>query len=306
MISVVVPVYGCKGALLELHRRLVESLRKIGEDYEIVLVNDACPQNSWEVIKEICDKDSKVVGINLSRNFGQIRAITAGLEQCKGDWVVVMDCDLQDRPEEIENLYNRAKEGYDVVFARRVNRQDGGIKKFFSKMFYKTYEYFTEGGYDNTISNFSISSRSVVDSYLSMREQNRAFTIFIKWIGFNQTSIDVQHDKRAEGKSSYNFKKRFKMASEIITAQSNKPLVMSIRFGFVISFMAFVYAIFLIIRYFAKGITVQGWTSTMVSIYFVGGIILMNLGIIGLYIGYIFNETKNRPIYIIKDILNKK
>lgn len=306
MISVVIPVYGCRGALLELYRRLTEALIKIDNNYEIVLVNDSCPQNSWETIEEICNKDSKVVGINLSRNFGQIKAITAGLDCCKGDWIVVMDCDLQDKPEEIINLYNKAQEGYDVVFGRRANRQDGALKKFLSKMFYKVYDYFTEGVYDNSICNFSISKRCVIDSYLKMREKNRAFTIFIKWIGFRQTAIDVQHDKRAEGKSSYNLKRRFKMASEIITAQSNKPLILSIRLGFLISLISIIYAIYLVIRYFVKGITVQGWTSTIVSIYLVGGILLMNMGIIGLYIGYIFDETKNRPIYIIKDILNKK
>lgn len=304
-ISVVIPVYGCKAALHELHDRLVQSLSEITNDYEIILVNDSCPQGSWEVIKELCETDKKVVGINLSRNFGQIRAITAGLANASGDYVVVMDCDLQDRPEEIVNLYNKLNEGYDVVFARRKKRRDPFFKKLLSKMFYKMYNYFTGGIYDSSLCNFSISRRCVIYNYLTMREQNRAFTMFIKWMGFRQAAIDVKHDERYEGKSSYSLSKRFKLASEIITAQSNKPLILSTRIGFTISFLAFVYIIYLVIRYFAKGISVSGWTSTIVSIYFVGGLLLLNLGVIGLYIGYIFDEVKNRPIYIIKDKINK-
>ena len=134
-ISVVIPVYGCRAALPELHRRLTETLTQLTDDYEIILVNDSCPQNSWEVISEICDKDKHVVGIELSRNFGQIFAITAGLDASSGDWVVVMDCDLQDKPEEIINLYNKAQEGYDVVFARRAERKDTPMKIFVSKIF---------------------------------------------------------------------------------------------------------------------------------------------------------------------------
>ena len=128
-ISVVIPVYGCKAALPELHRRLTESLSQITNEYEIILVDDNCPQNSWEEIVELCQKDEKVKGFHLSRNFGQIRAITAGLDKSKGDWVVVMDCDLQDRPEAIVELYQKAQEGYDVVFARRTERVDTAVTK---------------------------------------------------------------------------------------------------------------------------------------------------------------------------------
>ena len=142
-ISVVVPVYGCKAALRELYTRLCQSLEKICEEFEIILVNDNCPQNSWEVIEELCREDSRVKGIEMARNFGQIKAITAGLDYSTGDWVVVMDCDLQDRPEEIINLYNKAQEGYDVVFARRKNRKDSFLKVLVSKMFYKIYSFFT-------------------------------------------------------------------------------------------------------------------------------------------------------------------
>ena len=143
-ISVVIPVYGCRAAIPELHRRLCENLDKIVKSYEIILVDDCCPQNSWEEIKKVCKIDNRVVGIHMSRNFGQIRAITAGLDNSRGDWVVVMDCDLQDRPESIPELYRKALEGYDVVFARREGRKDSALTKFLSRCFYKVYDYFKE------------------------------------------------------------------------------------------------------------------------------------------------------------------
>ena len=265
-ISVVIPVYGCRAALSELHKRLCESLEKICSTFEIILVDDNCPQNSWEEIEKICSGDKRVVGLHMSRNFGQIRAITAGLDKCKGDWIVVMDCDLQDRPESIPELYKKALEGYDVVFARREGRKDSFITKFLSKSFYKVYDYFTDGNFDSSICNFSISKRKVIDAYCMMREQNRAYTMFIRWLGFKQTAIDMSADERYEGKSSYNLRKKIKMAFEIITSQSNKPLLFSIKAGFIIAAFALIYIIYLIARYILVGDIVVGWTNIVASI----------------------------------------
>lgn len=303
-ISVVVPVYGCRAAIPELHRRLCESLETIANTFEIILVDDCCPQNSWEEIQKVCEQDSRVVGIHLSRNFGQIRAITAGLDKSRGDWVVVMDCDLQDRPEAIPELYAKAQEGYDVVFARREGRKDSAITKFLSRCFYKVYDYFTEGTFDSSICNFSISRRIVVDSYCRMREQNRAYTMFIRWLGFRETAIDMSADERYEGKSSYNMRRKLKMAFEIITSQSNKPLFFSIKVGFAIAAIALLYIIYLILRYLIVGDVLLGWTSTIASVYLMGGIILAAVGVVGIYVGNIFNETKNRPLYVIAECIN--
>ena len=303
-ISVVIPVYGCRAALPELHRRLTESLNQITSSYEIILVDDFCPQNSWEEIEKICQADKKVKGLKMARNFGQIRAITAGLDQSCGDWVVVMDCDLQDRPESIIELYNKAQEGYDVVFAQREERQDSAMTKFLSKMFYKVYDYFTDGTYDSSICNFSISRRKVIDAYCSMREQNRAYTMFLRWLGFRQTAIPLKADARFEGKSSYNFRKNLKMALEIITSQSNKPLRFSIRLGFLISFLALIYLIYLIIRHAVVSDFAVGWPSIMGAIFLMGGLILAAIGVVGIYVGNIFDETKNRPLYVISDFRN--
>lgn len=305
-ISVVIPVYGCRAAIPELHRRLCESLEKISKAFEIILVDDYCPQNSWEEIQKVCEKDKRVIGIHMARNFGQIRAITAGLDKSRGDWVVVMDCDLQDRPETIPELYQKAQEGYDVVFARREGRKDSAITKFLSKCFYKVYDYFTDGTFDSSICNFSISKRKVIDYYCRMREQNRAYTMFIRWLGFKQTAIDMPADERFEGKSSYNLKRKLKMAFEIITSQSNKPLLFSVKLGFVSAFLALIYIIYLVFREIILGDVLAGWTSIVASIYLMGGIILCAIGVVGIYVGNIFNEAKNRPLYVIDECLNAK
>ena len=305
-ISVVIPVYGCKAALPELHRRLTESLSQITNEYEIILVDDNCPQNSWEEIVKICQKDEKVKGFHLSRNFGQIRAITAGLDKSKGDWIVVMDCDLQDRPEAIVELYQKAQEGYDVVFARRTERVDTAVTKFLSKTFYKVYGYFTDGAFDSSICNFSISKRKVINSYCSMREHNRAFTMFIRWLGFKETAIDLKADARFEGTSSYNLKRKLKMAFEIITSQSNKPLFFSVHSGFLIALCSFLYIVHLMIRALVVGDVLSGWTTIVASIYLMGGLLLIAIGVVGIYIGNIFEEAKNRPLYVIAEALNEK
>lgn len=303
-ISVVIPVYGCRGALFELHRRLCESLSALVKTFEIILVDDCCPQNSWEDICQICNEDKRVVGIRLSRNFGQIRAITAGLDKCQGDWVVVMDCDLQDRPEAIVELYQKAQEGYDVVFARREGRKDSFFTRWLSRSFYKVYDYFTEGTYDSSICNFSISKHKVISAYCSMREQNRAYTIFIRWLGFQQIAIDLKADERYEGDSSYNFRRKMKMALEIITSQSNKPLFLAVESGFTIALFAMFYIVFLVLKLLITGNVQPGWTTIVASIYLMGGILLCAIGVVGIYVGNIFNETKKRPLYVITECLN--
>lgn len=301
LISIVTPIYGCCQSLEMLYIRLEKTLTKITDDFEIIMVNDASPDNAWQTIQKLSQEDCRVKGINLSRNFGQHRAITAGLDYAEGDWVVVMDCDLQDQPEEIIKLYSKAQEGYDVVFGRRVLRKDSFFKKLGSKLFYKVYDYFTESQVDNTIANFSIISKKVLLSLQSMREQNRMYPLFVNFVGFKRTEVDIEHAQREEGKSSYTLSKLINLATDSIVAQSNKPLKLSITFGFIISLLSLLYGIWLISKYFIFGIPVPGWTSVMVSIYFIGGLLFANMGILGLYIGKIFDETKNRPLYLVQE-----
>lgn len=300
-ISVVIPVYGCCTSLTPLYKRLNESLSKISSDFEIIMVNDASPDNAWETIKTLAKKDERVKGINLSRNFGQHRAIAAGLDFAIGDWIVVMDCDLQDQPEEIPKLYHKVNEGFDIVFGKRVQRQDKFLKKIASRIFYKIYDYLTGYKTDHSIANFSIISNTVAKNFRKMGEQHKPYGYFINWLGFKRTDIDIDHASRPEGESSYSFKKLIDLATDNIISQSNKPLKMSIKVGFMMSFLSAIYTLILIIRYLLNDISVEGWTSVMVSIYFIAGLILVNLGFIGIYIGKIFDETKKRPLYVISE-----
>ena len=300
-ISVVTPVYGCCETLEILYARLVKTLTSITNDFEIIMVNDSSPDNAWETIKFLTKKDKRVRGINLSRNFGQHRAITAGLDFAQGKWVVVMDCDLQDQPEEILKLYNKAQEGYDIVFGKRYSRKDSFFKKLGSNLYHKTYNYFTETKRDNSIANFSIISSKVVEKLRMLREQNRSYPLFVNWLGFNTVNINIEHARREEGHSSYTLKKLIELATDSIASQSNKPLKLSIKFGFFLAFVSLIYSTWLIIKYFLFSIPVEGWTSVMVSIFFIGGLLFANMGILGLYIGKTFDETKNRPIYVIQE-----
>jgi len=309
-ISVVTPIYGCGASLDALYERLRDTLTTITQDFEIIMVNDASPDNAWETIKDLSQKDSRVKGVNLSRNFGQHRAIAAGLDYAEGDWTVVMDCDLQDQPEDIIKLHNKAQEGYEIVFGRRVERKDNAFKRFTSKMFYMVNDYFTENKMDNTVANYSIISKKVRESVLKFKEQNRVYALYVNWVGFRQVYIDIEHAQRPVGKSSYTLSKMIHLAIDSIVSQSNKPLRLAIKFGFILSFMSFLYGSWLILRYFLFSIAAEGWTSVMVSIYFIGGLMFANMGMLGLYIGKIFDETKNRPIYLVQettfDTNNKK
>jgi len=302
-ISVVIPVYGCKAALDELYSRLKEVLNTITENYEIILVNDNCPQNSWELIEKICKKDKKVIGIEMARNFGQMKAILAGLDVCDGKYVVVMDCDLQDRPEEIPKLYSKLKDGYDVVFARRENRVDNSYKIKVSKLFYKLYTIATGQEYDPDLCNFSISKKTVIKNYCKIREEHRAFVLYLKWMGYKQTFVNVVHNARKEGNSSYTFKKRMKLALDILFSQSDKLLKIIMGFGCLISLLALIAIVIILILYFTIDISV-GWPSLIISIFLMGGINIFAIGIVGLYIGNIFVQVKNRPLYFVRNYLN--
>ncbi|MTJ11517.1 glycosyltransferase family 2 protein [Anabaena sp. UHCC 0187] len=303
-ISVVIPVYKAEKCLHELYARLKESLEIISEDFEIVLVEDCGGDRSWEIILELANQDTRVKGIQFSRNFGQHYGITAGLDHCNGDWVVVMDCDLQDRPEEIPKLYAKAQEGYDVVLAKRKNRQDAFLKKLTSKLFYQVFNYLVDLKYDAEVGNFRIISRKVVSNFCLIREQLRFFGGLVDWMGFPTASIEVKHDSRLEGKSTYTFNKLWKLATDTIIAYSDKPLRLSVKIGFMIAFLAFLGGIYLIIRAILFGTPVIGWSSLIVSLYFLGGIIISILGIMGIYLGKTFDETKKRPLYLVRDSTN--
>jgi polyisoprenyl-phosphate glycosyltransferase len=303
-ISIVSPVYRAEKILPDLIERIISSVEKITLNYEIVLVEDSGPDDSWKVIEELAKTNKKIIGVKLSRNFGQHYAITAGLDKAKGNWVVVMDCDLQDKPEEIINLYNKAQEGFPIVLASRYNRQDRFFKKSFSKIFYRTLGYLTGSDQDESIANFGIYRKDVILSVTSMRESIRYFPTMVKWVGFKSTKINVEHDKRQEGESSYNFKKLVNLAVDIILAFSDKPMRLLIKIGFYISLFSLIIALTYFVKWLNGEVLVSGYTSLIISIWLLSGIIITTLGVVGLYVGKISEGVKKRPIYIVEKEVN--
>jgi polyisoprenyl-phosphate glycosyltransferase len=298
-ISIILPVYGCKTSLFELYFRLKNTLETINSDFEIIMVNDASPDGAWETIVELTKKDKRVKGINLSRNFGQHFAITAGLDHCNGEWIVVLDCDLQDQPEEIVRLYNEALKGYQIVYAQRSQRKDKFIKRVSSRLFYAIFSYLTNTNQDPTIANFGIYHKIVIDSILNMRDSHRYFPTLVRWVGFNCMKVKVAHAERVDGKSSYSFKMLIRLAIDNILTFSDKPLRLVVKFGFLISSLALIFAIYNLILFFNNKILVPGYTSLIISIWFLSGLIILVLGVVGLYIGKTFDTVKDRPKYII-------
>ena len=304
-ISVVIPCYNCADFLIDLHRRLVLCLEQITEQFEIIFVNDASPERDWQIIEELAGKDNRVTGINLSRNFGQHYAITAGLDYCSGDWVVVMDGDLQDRPEEIKKLFEKISDGYEIIVGKRESRKDSLIVRMTSKLFYLVFNYLTGQKFDNKVANFGIYSKRVIDNVKKLKEADRSFGLLVSLVGFSKLETEVDHSKRTSGKSAYSFRSRFNLAFDHILSHSNKPLILAVQVGFVISSLSLIYAVWLIIRYFINSHVADGWTSLMVSLFFLSGLIIVVTGMVGLYVGKIYNEVKNRPIYIIKEITTR-
>ncbi|MEW6468165.1 MAG: glycosyltransferase family 2 protein [Bacteroidota bacterium] len=304
-ISVVSPVYRSSPLVDELVMRLRSELSKITENFEIILVDDRSPDDSWNKIEENCRNDKRIKGIRLSRNFGQHPAMLSGLNHARGEWVVVMDCDLQDRPEEIPNLFRKATETQaDLVLALRNNRQDGIFKKLFSRAFYALLSYLTGTEQDPRIANFGIYKRKVVDAVKQMPEYNRYFPVMVRWTGFRPEKMEVTHGKREKGRSAYNFSRHFHLALQIILSFSEKPLYLTIKLGLAMAFLSFCFGVYIAYRAFTHNVSVEGWASTIVSIWFLGGLIISLIGVMGLYIGKTFEQVRNRPIYIIDEKKN--
>ena len=266
-ISIVSPVYKAEKILPELVDRIKRSLEKITNSYEIILVEDCGHDNSWGKIEELSKTHPVIKGLKLSRNFGQHYAITAGLDHAIGEWIVVMDCDLQDQPEEIEKLFEKAKEGYDIVLARRYARQDNYLKKLFSKIFYRTLGYLTGSEQDETVANFGIYNKKVIQSIVSMRESIRFFPTMVKWVGFKSTKINIEHSTREEGKSSYNLKRLMNLALDIILAFSDKPLRLVVKSGLIISGISVLFSIYITIKWYNGEIIELGYTSIIISLW---------------------------------------
>lgn len=300
-LSIVVPCYHSEATLQELCSRLHAALSSITEQYEIILIDDESPDASWGIIQDLAKNDPRIRGIRLSRNFGQHRAILAGLDHAEGDWIVVMDCDLQDPPEEIPKLYTKAMEGYDIVVGRRAFRKDPFFRRIASKLFFWVFSTVTGVTIDNRLRNFGIYSKAAIQSIRKIRDQNLAFGLSAIWVGFRRCEIDLGHEERFAGRSGYSLIRLVRFAITCIVAYSNRLLHVATALGGLLSILSFLYAIWLTIKYFIWRTPVAGWTSLIVSLYFLSGLMLGSIGIVGLYIGKIFDEVKARPLYLIAE-----
>jgi dolichol-phosphate mannosyltransferase len=303
-LSIVSPVYRAEPLIKELVEEISKNANLITKDFEIILVEDAGPDNSWQVIEAICLENQKVKGIKFSRNFGQHYAITAGLAEARGEWIVVMDCDLQDVPAEIPRLYAKAKEGFDLVFAQRIERQDTFGKRLSSAIFYAIFSYLTDTKQDKTIANYGIYHKKVINAMLSMKDHIRYFPTMSQWVGFKKAYLPVVHAARKEGTSSYSLKKLLELAFNNMIAFSDKPLRIAIKLGLSISLLALLIGIFYLYKYLNNEIVVMGYASLIVSLWFLSGMIIFILGVVGIYIGKTFERVKERPIYIIDKKIN--
>ncbi len=303
-ISIISPVYKAENLIDELVLRIDSVMKQITANYEIILVEDASPDNSWGKIQENCNKYPKLKGIKLSRNYGQQHAIQAGLDASRGEYVITMDCDLQDQPEEIGKLLNKAKEGYEIVVASRKNRQDDFFKKFLSRAFYSTLGYLTETKQDRTVANFVVYHRKAVDAMASLKDHNRYYPMLHQMIGFNYTKVEIEHAERKDGKSSYSFKKRLKLGLDTILTFSDKPLRLAVKLGVFLSFLSICAAFVMITLWIISDVKAEGWASLALLISFFSGAIISVLGMVGLYVGRTFESVKNRPTYIIQEKIN--
>jgi dolichol-phosphate mannosyltransferase len=303
-LSVVIPVLNEETLIQELITRVTLNCKMITDDYEIIIVDDGSQDNTWLKISEASNLNKKIKGLKFSRNFGHHYALTAGLHETIGEWVVVMDGDLQDRPEVIPDLYKKSQEGYDVVFVSRKNRPERIYYRALQKIFYWFLKSLSGLNFDSSQANFSIINRKVVDAFKSFPENARFYGSTIMWLGFKRSKIFADHGKRLSGKPSYTLKKRLRLASDIILSFSERPLKFAIGVGIILSTISILVAAWIIYAAISWGYSVTGWTSLIFSIFFFSGIILVFLGIIGIYLGRVFQEVKRRPLFVVSERLN--
>jgi polyisoprenyl-phosphate glycosyltransferase len=295
-LSVVVPVYACAGCLEALHERLTRSVSKIVERYELVFVDDRSIDDGWSVLQRLARADEHVRALRLSRNFGQHAAITAGLAQARGRWAVVMDCDLQEAPEDIPRLW-AARTGYDIVRSIRRGRRHPRLKRWGSRMYRKlTLETDIRPDY----STLSLISRRVIDAFLRLRDRDREYMIVLDWLGFDSTAVEIEHADRHEGKSGYSLGRLVSVALDGMFFRSTVLLRVVVLVGFVVASIGILIAAYEVIDYFAEpDSSVPGYTSLAVLLLVLAGFIIVSVGVVGLYVGRIFEQVKDRPLFLI-------
>jgi len=300
-ISIVIPVYNSEHIQKELYTRLVKVLSECNNNYEIIFINDGSQDNSIENLKQLCLKDKNVKLIDFSRNFGHQSAITAGFEKASGDIIAVIDDDLQDPPEILPTFIDKLNEGYDVVYGIRKKRKENFLRRSFFYIFYRILGLLSRHDIPFDTGDFCVMNRKVLDNLNRFQETNKFIRGIRSWIGFRQTGIEYERDARYAGSSQYTLKKYFKFALDAILSFSYLPLRLSTLFGFLVAGVSFFYGLYIIIKKFQGLIEhVPGFTTLFVSTAFIGGVLLICLGIIGEYVARIYDEIKKRPQYIIK------
>ncbi|MDR0957683.1 MAG: glycosyltransferase family 2 protein [Clostridiales bacterium] len=304
MISVVVPVFNEEDVIHESYKRLTEVMGSQPDDYELLFVNDGSRDKTEEIIKEICKDDKHVKLLSFSRNFGQQSAVTAGIDYAKGDAVVLIDADLQDPPSVIPDMVREWKAGYDVVYGKRAKRKgETAFKKITSKLYYRFLASLTNVDIPIDTGDFRLMDRKVCEALKSMTERNRYMRGLVSWVGFKQKGVEFLREERFAGETKYPFKKMVKLAVDGITAFSYKPLKLATGLGFFMAACSFIYLLVIIFQRVFTNTTVAGWASTIAILLFTQGLVLLMLGIIGEYIGRVFEEIKGRPIYIVKEFI---
>jgi dolichol-phosphate mannosyltransferase len=307
MISILIPCYNEEKNIDLLHTRLTKVMQNIGENYELNFINDGSKDQTVGKIKEFIEKDKNVVLINLSRNFGHQIAVSAGLDHAKGDAVVIIDADLQDPPELIAEMYEKLKQGFQVVYAKRRQRKgETFLKKLTAKVFYRLLKNITSFPIPVDTGDFRIIDRRVVEALKSMPESNKYLRGQIAWIGFEQTYVEYDREERHAGTTGYSYKKMMKFALDGITGFSNAPIKLATLMGFAVSGFAFLLILYaLYSKFFIKDGYMPGWASLMIITLFLGGIQLICVGILGEYISRINSDVKRRPLYFVKEFVRK-
>ncbi len=305
MFSVVVPVYNEEKVLPEMYRRLHAVMEGLGEPYEIIFVNDGSSDRTFAILNQICEQDRNIRIIDFAKNFGHQTAITAGMDYADGQAVVVIDADLQDPPEVIPQMICLWQEGYDVVYGKRNERKGETLfKKLSASLFYRVMRKMTDVDIPLDTGDFRLIDRKVCNALKSIKERNRYVRGIISWLGFKQIGVAFAREERYAGETKYPLKKMVKFAFDAITSFSFKPLKLSSYLGMLLSFFSFLYLMVVLYQKLFTNYTVAGWASSMVISLFFNGIVLMMLGIAGEYIGRIYDETKGRPLYVVRQVRN--
>ena len=304
LLSVIVPAYNEAEVLPEFHRRLSQTLRGLDLNSEIIYVNDGSQDATADILYSLRNVDPSVAIIDLSRNFGKEIAMTAGLDHTSGDAVVVIDADLQDPPELIPELVKYWREGYDDVYARRSSRDgENFIKRATAHLFYRLLRALSNIDIPPDTGDFRLLSRRAVDSLKQLREQHRFMKGLFNWVGFERKEILYKRDPRSAGTTKWNYWRLWNFALEGITSHTTIPLRFASYLGFVVALFAFIYALFMVYDKLVHGNPVAGYPSLLVTMLFLGGVQLITLGVIGEYLGRMFDESKNRPLYFVKKFI---